>query len=81
MTMTEQANNIARDLLPGFLHFVSDKTWDDQFEDSIFPDLLRYVTTTTGTEEIPENELENVSHLVLDKLRNFTKVLCPQAFN
>ena len=76
--MTDQVGSITRDLLPGFLYFVSDKEWDDQFEDSIFPDLLRYVS---GECEVPEDELENVSHDVLDRLRNITRFLCPKVFS
>lgn len=74
----DQASNITRDLLPGFLHFISDKKWDDQFEDSFFSDLLRYVA---GESEVPEDELENVSHDVLNRLRNIARFARPNVFN
>jgi len=76
--MADQVGSITRDLLPGFLYFISDKKWDDHFEDSIFPDLLRYVA---GECEVPEDELENVSHDVLDRLRNITRFLRPKVFS
>lgn len=76
--MTEQANNIARDLLPGFLHFISDKKWDDQLDEILYSDLLVHISTEC---DVPEQELEKLSHAVLDRLQNFTKVLCPQVFS
>lgn len=76
--MAESAHDIAREILPGFLHFISDKKWDDQLDDLLFPDVYCYVATSC---DVPEKQWEKVSHDVLDRLRNFAKALCPQAFD
>lgn len=76
--MTALANDIARDILPGFLHFISDKKWDDQLDEILFSDLLVHISIEC---DVPEQDLEELSHAVLDRLQNFTKVLCPQAFD
>ena len=76
--MNQQANDIARDLLPGFLHFISDKKWDDQLDELLFSDTLKYIAMEG---EVPENQFDELSHAVLDRLRDLTKALCPQAFD
>ena len=76
--MAESAHDIARELLPGFLHFISDKKWNYQLDELLFADIYLHIATEG---DVPEKNWEEVSHDVLDRLQNLTKALCPQAFN
>ena len=68
---------VTRDVLSGFLYYISDKKWTAELEEALFSDILQYLAADGY---LGESKFDSTAHEILDGLENAARRLCPQAF-
>ncbi len=71
------SQKVTRDLLLGFLSYISDKKWTADLEEALYSDLLQYLAADGY---LGESKFDSTAHEILDGLENAARRLCPQAF-
>ena len=71
------AKKVTRDLLLGFLSYISDKKWTAELEETLYSDLMKYLAADG---HLGESKFDSTAHEILDGLENAARRLCPQAF-
>ena len=71
------SQKVTRDLLLGFLSYISDKKWTVDLEEALYSDLLQYLAADGY---LGQSKFDSTAHEILDGLENAARRLCPQAF-
>ena len=71
------SQKITRDLLLGFLSYISDKKWTAELEETLYSDLMKYLAADGY---LGQAKFDSTAHEIIDGLENLARRLCPQAF-